>query len=664
MEVLYQLYILAKQYKFWIIGFFFIGAIVLGFYVYGYIYKLGFSKETLSYILGLFAMDVKTPDEIKNVFIEIANVNNVVSPEELIKSIVGTVDEPKNEWKLIFLASFLAKSALLLSFLLYLFRGGLTYIYKKLIFFKGDHTIIIGLGRNSRFFINSLLLDKQNRHKIIVFELDKSNTYLSRFQKKPISIISKNIEGMLDELSINKCKNLFISTGNDEQNIYLALQLLSKLQSKHKMEKLLLHIDNRTLRNLYSDKGLLKSKNVDIRLFSYYKDSARLLFQKHNLDGNDYEIISSKKEFHIIVVGHTELAISVVTEACRLAHYPNNNKLIIHCLDSDIKSFESNLEYAFPEIRNIKNVKIKFEKVNSKSLKFYNKKLWKVSNLKHVMFCYDDVSKNISILTKLKNLTYLRDNNMEGIKFHVAMMNHVKMANKLKEDNEHQKNIFSFAEANNVCSGDNLLRNEIDKIAEMIHHGYKKKELSENDMKEAWKKVSINDKRASIGQAIHLDTKLKIMNLKRVKFSHLNWSYSRLLAFNKEIFFSIIKRDLEKLDLSDNSIEELNKIYNKKDERISKKYYFPEKYDLLFEKMLKMEHNRWMAILILMDNKYQANAKNMNYKVRKELKIHHLLKPFSKFNTRYERIHIINDMHAILNIPEYLSKLGYVLMLK
>ena len=65
-----------------------------------------------------------------------------------------------------------------------------------------------------------------------------------------------------------------------------------------------------------------------------------------------------------------------------------------------------------------------------------------------------------------------------------------------------------------------------------------------------------------------------------------------------------------------------------------------------------------MTTLRLMDNRLSDKAKDLESKERKRLKIHHLLKPFSDFETNEEKIHIINDINTIKNIAHYMALVG------
>ena len=154
MEIFFKFYMWAEKYKSVVITLFFVLSLVLGLWVYMVYYHFEFIRA-LSYTFGLFAVDVKTPSEIADAFskVDAQTVKNTA------------------EWGRIYYVSVLAKFTVALTILLLFARKILSWIYKKLILWQGEHTIVIGLGRNSRFFIRSMLETEQ--HKMIVFEWTK-----------------------------------------------------------------------------------------------------------------------------------------------------------------------------------------------------------------------------------------------------------------------------------------------------------------------------------------------------------------------------------------------------------------------------------------------------------------------------------------------------------
>lgn len=646
MEGLYRAFIYAEKYKTEIILVLFALSFLMGFCIYLLIYHLEF-MSAFSYTLGLFAMDVKTPSEI----VDLATSIDTIHPY----------------WNAIFIASTLAKATVVIGVVLLFFRSFLSTWYRQWVIANGGHTIIVGLGRNGRFFINSML--PYEAHKMIVFEQDRENHYLKQYSNERISVVKENVENMLDTLNINQAKNILISTGSDENNLYLAMQFMERIESHNEsIEKLIVHIEDRTLRNLYNNGKALHNENVDLRPFSFYKESARKLFKEHALEGDGLEVMNGTEPFHIVIVGHTEFAISLISEACRLSNLPNENELHIHCLGADKEAFEQRLLYAFPKLNEIDHVKMDCVEADSQSITFYELDLWHERNLTHVIFAEESVFENIRISSKVSDVTYLEhieERPKQATKFHIATMNQIKVAQGIRKEYQN-RGVFPCAESDRVCSRENLLFNGVDYVAKMIHYTYSSTHYRENKLKirdeiikRKWKEASVNDKRNSVAQAIHINTKLKALGLKRVKAKEGVKPYG-LYRKNLKILNARLKNDREHFGLDRHKLHEMEHAYKHRNEQgVKEGYFFPKAYTTTLEKLVRMEHNRWMTVLKLMDNTFNDKAKSLSQEERKRLKIHHLLKPFSAFESNEEKIYVINDLNAIHNMARYMALTGY-----
>jgi len=672
MDFLYWLYISSEKYKFWVIGVMWVLFWSLGFIIYYHIYGLdGYSSA--GYALEQFAVSIKTPYEVKDLILlennssfsmnSLVDVNRTILEKECSTLFCHT-DHTKS-WYVIYAVAIGAKITLFLSVFLLFFRSVLSSLYRRRIIRKGEHTIVVGLGKNSRFFINSML--EHEKHKMIVFEKKKENHYIEHYRNKRVALVEEDVENMLDKLNINKAKNIFISTGDDESNIYLAMRFMAKINDEdNSIEKLVVHIEDRTLRNLYDDEKALHKSNIDLRPFSFYKEAARRLFRLHPLEGDKYKIMDSEDDFHIVIVGNSEFSISLISEACRLSSLPNNNRLHIHCIGQKREAFEQQVLYAFPNINDIENVKIHYIEADSRTLDFYHKNIWQIENLTHVIYADESVLENIRISTKVSDVTYLRDKSkIVDTKFHIATMNHIRVAEEIRGEFS-ENNIFTCAEANKICSRENLLLNSVDTIAKMIHYTYESQHFREYNVKirnsainRMWRDASVNDKRTSVAQAIHIDTKLKALGLKR-KLLEEELALYKLYKRNVKILQSRLLKDKEHFGLTRHELYEMEQAYKKRYKKeVKDGFFFPEKYVTKLEKMLRMEHNRWMTVLMLMDNIRDDSAENMTSNERKKLKIHHLLKPFSEFTTNKERIYVINDYNTIKNIARYMTLNNY-----
>jgi len=637
-------------------------SVVMGWTVYYFIYRLP-ALESLVYGAELLAMDVKTPFELKDFLVSLHKTDALCN----INGELNTKLDYAKYWEVIYLPALLATITLVLGVFALIVNRSSSVRYLKKILRNGGHTLVVGLGRNSRFFINSML--EHEEHKMVVFEKERENHYIEHYQRKPLAILTEDVEKRLDELNVCSAKNIFISTGSDESNIYLAMKFLSELKNKeHSIEKLVVHIEDRTLRNLYDDEKELLHGNIDLRHFSFYKESARILFQEHPLEGDGYEVMGSTKPFHIVIVGNSEFAISLIAEACKRSCLPNENRLYIHCIGLNQKDFQQRLLFAFPKIDDIEHVYIDLIEEDSQKIDFYRHEVWGYENITHIIYAEESAVENVRIATKVSDVVYLgKRENIENTKFHIATMNNLKIAEEIQRTLK-ERCAFPCAQANRVCSRENLFFNDIDLLAKMIHYTYDSNYYRDYDVKvqdsvvnRTWREASVNDKRSSTAQAIHINTKLKALGLSSVK-AKSEMSLSQLYKQNLIILNSKLEKDMKHFGLSSHKLKQMEqayKAYTTDKTKVEDGYFFPNDYKSNLEKILRMEHNRWMTTLRLMDNRFDNKAKELDRKERKKLKIHHLLKPFSKFETNEEKIHVINDINTIKNIARYMTLVGY-----
>lgn len=80
--------------------------------------------------------------------------------------------------------------------------------------------------------------------------------------------------------------------------------------------------------------------------------------------------------------------------------------------------------------------------------------------------------------------------------------------------------------------------------------------------------------------------------------------------------------------------------------------FFPKEYNTLFEKMIRMEHNRWSAFHYLNGWKH-AEIKD------KDKKEHDCLRAIKDFDQDRLKVTVLYDMYSFLYLPNYLAEAGY-----
>lgn len=114
--------------------------------------------------------------------------------------------------------------------------------------------------------------------------------------------------------------------------------------------------------NYYGKDG--KERTLDIRLFNFYENWARLLWGYgggDRYDPLDFEPLEEgKKHVHLVIVGFGNMGKALFLESLRVCHYPTNNPTLITIVDIDADKHYDRLCMQIPYLKNIKDIKIDF----------------------------------------------------------------------------------------------------------------------------------------------------------------------------------------------------------------------------------------------------------------------------------------------------------------
>ncbi len=534
--------------------------------------------------------------------------------------------------------------------------------------FNKDHIAVFGLGEASVSFIDSYSLVK-GKEDIAIIESDPNNQKLEEYRKKGIGIfIGDSLsDKALKLLNFQKMKYAVIAMGSDKINIELAHKII-RIYNEKKINteiKIIVHILNRDLDMLFHQ-NLINNKTgrIGIKTFSFYNEAAEEFFDNHPVDGESDKYVTTDNDMNTIVAGDGNLLKSVVYQMALISHLPNANKHIVHIVDKDANNLVVELKkflYYRNEEINFPTFKIKAVEIDSNTLEYFDNPVWKLPDLVNVIVAYDSQEKNLDLAIELFNRTYLskavkEDNLMPKIIF--AIYDKLLLTKAINQNKESFKHFYTFANSEDVLSYQNLIEENKYFIAKLIHSNYKAG--SSNNSEENKKSESIagawynsarySDKLSSIAQAKHIGVKLKAMGLKQV--SPTIKDKEKLLEHNKQMVEKVFNEPLPGLDTKGQSI--IDYFIGYSSDNPDDIPYFPENYSLFFDKMIRMEHNRWNAYHFL--NGWQYS------KVKaKEIKQHDCLIPLEEFEEIKMKQSVLYDIHSFLYIPYYLTEAGYQL---
>lgn len=526
---------------------------------------------------------------------------------------------------------------------------------------KESYILVCGLGKKGIAYVESEI--SVGNTKILVIEKDSQNPHIQEYRSKgiPVLIGDAKCATLLKDLNIQNVTHFVLMAGKDIDNMEIALALSDIMKSDTiSPKKLFMHNDDRGLDKLYKEGGLLDdTAKLQIKMFSLARNSARLLFLEHDVDGCNRTYMQSDQEFGLVVVGNSPLAIEVIGQICEIAHLPNQNRVNIYCIDKNAEAFKQALNYRYTQIAQIPNINIEFIASEYDSCGFYELDLWH-KNITNAMFCYHDAQVNLDIAAELTDRTYLKliGDKKFDTKLHIAIYENRLLAQHIKNNQNHFKYFNVFAETMKMASRDMVIDEKFELIAKFIHSGYaenynpnaKYEESKAIDSK--WNdKARLSDRDSSRAQAYHIPVKLKALGLRMLNDASSKEG-DNLLIHNREFLTKGEFADgLKKLGIDPQTLQQTTAKYDNWEIFQKEFRYFPVEFQLLAEKLIRSEKNRWNAHHYLKGWVYDAQK-------NKAIKRHDCLVPIEQMSTD-TKYTVLYDLYSILYMPNLLASVEY-----
>lgn len=606
--------------------------LIWGAYIYHSVYGLGWFK-TFYYTLSLFFADVKTPSDVGVEIKEISWVQNIFIPASLALMVLL--------WAVV-------------SIYLELIGKKLSKLWRIT---RCNNIFVIGLGEGNRAYIDSEL--KIRNRNIIAIESDHGNPYIEHYSRKIlVEVADAKQKDLLFSLGISKAKHVVISSGDDITNIDIAKQLLEM----NKQNKIFLHLTDRSLRGFHKENGVLSGNNI--RVYSYYEESARELFDNHDIDGMGMQIISSHKEYALAVVGNTPLAHEVIAQACIVGQLPNKNRLTIYCIDRDMEGFKHSVELEFRKILLVPNVTLEYVALDHKTNSFYESDIWN-KEIANIILCSESDQTNLDIATNLTQHRFV-DAVVDGTmysKMHIAMSQSTVLGNSIDKDNKLFTHMHIFGQTKVVSDREYIISEERDAQAIAVDYIYSSiKPLLENygDYGYTYCKYDTN------WNCIADDyDNSKYMNITDNQWKHLGY-------FHKESNRAVA--DHMKYKLKYMGLEISQSTDTKESLFIKNKKIFEDKLNN-FTDLARCEHDRWMAFHYLQGYSTMPFVSKEDKEKRKEelleKRLHMCLVEFNAFKEKAEKLTALGydkgifegyDVMIVEHIPQIVTYAGYELV--
>ena len=533
--------------------------------------------------------------------------------------------------------------------------------YKQLISYIEDnpHTAVIGICDLEHNYIE---------------DLDKQQTVIYNFNNDRAAMLSKengfavqnaDLSKIVQDLHVKNIQTAIINTGKDRDDINTAFNLIEKYLTQectHKL-RLIVRIESRELDSLFRTNSIFDTEaytnsKIEIKTYSFYEECASKIFQDHFIDGSTREYMDSQKPYAIVIHGDGELAKKIVYEAAKIAHLPNQNQFTIHLVAEDADELKDDIIKTHTSIESIETLNIETHNLSYHNMNFYTDKIWHKPNITNTIICFDNEDINLEITAALQAKTYLRTPELKT-KILFGVFNQGAIAKTIDSDSKNYKNFVPFGDSDDILTRENIFDDTNNLLAKFINYTYSgftnngaynsQKLLNGNieDVLKAWFPLEYTKQLSSLAQARHIKMKLKALDVVATK--------SPLTS--KEL------------------LEQNRKILNQQlDFNYEGTYSYPKDFEnTLFDRLTRMEHNRWSAYHYLNGWEYKHFLVGDELKVKMHtMKYHNCLIPLQDFpSTQFsedEKIqekttleYLMWDIYSFMYIPNYLAEAGYIL---
>ena len=555
---------------------------------------------------------------------------------------------------LIYIIALIAGSYTLLSVIAPFFKHKKDDIKKQRVL-KSKKIIVIGLSYSTKAYLDSIE-DIKNEY-ILVLTQDKNDVYLEKYENYN-SVTIESIEFLyqdINALNLSAVKHIIISTDSDINN----LEIATKLISKNDELKIFVQIEDRSLRYLHKENGLLSSQNI--RIYSHNEESVRLLFDRYDIDGIYNDVIDSCNPFAIAVVGNTSLSYEVVSQYAILGQLPNENPLTIYCIDKDKQAFQDAIELHFPQVDKVPNLTIEFIELNHLKKAFYYSEIWDMA-LSYIVLCLEDEQTNLDMASTLLELTFIEKivHKQMNTQLLMAMPNEYKLGEKIKNNMEFLKYLDTFASTIDISNDKYIVAEDRDKKAIATNFVYSNIDIKSVDYDKYEYVYSLTTDNEDEKKEYKNSSYIKINDSGWNKLFYLYKESNRMVADHIKVklkFLGLVSKKVKNTDIKELFFDNKKLFESKLKDKV---------------KLARAEHNRWNAFHYIHGYKripfVPKTQKSFLKAQHNTLKQHMCLVDFDEFKTRADELDTLGyvkgefegyDIAINDHIPLILAYAGY-----
>jgi len=501
-----------------------------------------------------------------------------------------------------------------------------------------NHLVVCGLSKKAELLIEDFIKQEKGRIRIVVIDTDGARGSILQLKKKGVIFLHGNAthEESLLKANILQAKYLLALTQDEKINIQIA-QKAARLYHQfpkrivpNTILQVILHVDDFYTLNIFKEfhekaeveesDFLPAGSKMDYHVFSIFQLAASYMVDRYSPD--QYRSLHELDDppAHILILGDTLAAEYLILEVAHMYHFPNLKKTNVTVVSDDITEIMQKMDALYPFLR--KTVDITY---TSNVDFFIDDCPVDCSEIIVAFIALDDDGKSVYFSRKLRQFLYAKNQekkNQNGSQEKAATDFTFPPIKTLLPRNTALVHIFSDIKAemkmlniemmnmdHQLCNKKTIVddRKAEDFIAQHIHYEWVKNHASRDhiglgSMEKEWDELKDAQKDSNRLPARHLNIKLRFVN---AEFTDQ--------AGGKEF-------DFEKLD------------------------------DLVWDRIARMEHHRWMAEKYLNGFVYTPDLpdKELMHFLNLTLKCHPDMVPFEDLSREIQE----KDMFTFRMAPE------------
>ena len=405
----------------------------------------------------------------------------------------GGVDSPVQFWESVarFLATLVIGSSAALAIyevfsaiawlhLLHLGSGRRICRWLGLNLGKG-HVIVCGVGGTGLQLITQF---RRADEWVVAIEKNAEDAFLPKVRSAGALVVLGDAAASISlrEAGIRRAKYIIAVCDRDDTNVEIAVRASEILKSLPTSGSLgaecFVHVVDLELTTLFRQHRLLAGGDdrLRVRIFNFFENSARLLFQQDSLEPLNFGASDSRR-VHLVIVGFGQMGRSVALQAARLGHYANGKKLRLSVIDKEAGKRKTIFYASYPCFGEICDVE--FIESDAQDPSILDKMCeWgkDASFITTYAICFDDDHRSLGFALQLaRHLKVVKP-------IRVRMASASGLASLLKGATEKPAvltDITPFGLVSDACGIEQVLSASIDLLAQVIHEAYVEKRTQE-----------------------------------------------------------------------------------------------------------------------------------------------------------------------------------------